>query len=150
MDNKTFKQNIAAGAVVVAVAAAAFALTFDMPGNAPIFPRVASGVMFLLGALLIVFNLLDMRQGVQAERKPVVYSDFVNPLYTLIIMAAYVVGITALGFYSATVLMMVVYMYHLGMRSARTIVLVTAIVTILVYLIFSLQLEVPLPEGILI
>lgn len=150
MNNLSFKQNIVAGLVTVAVAIAAFAFTFEMPGHAPIFPRVASSIMFLLGALLIVFNWLDIRRGAVATRKPVNYSDFINPLYSVILMIGYIVCITLLGFYTATALMMIVYMHHLGIRSLRTLATVTVIMSVLIYLIFTLQLEVPLPRGLLL
>lgn len=150
MSKRYFRQNLVAGLVVMAVGAAAFLLTFGMPGNAPIFPRVASTLLFLLGGILALLNGFAMWGRTDDDLKPVAFADFINPLYSLIIMIGYAAAITLAGFYVATILMMIIYMLHLGVRSIKTVVGVTALVVVLVYLVFSLQLEVPLPKGFLI
>lgn len=150
MNRRYYRQNVVAGLIVMAVAAAAFGFSFGMPGHAPVFPRIASTLLFVLGTILAVTSGLGMNREGETQRKPVEFSSFINPLYSLILMVAYVVGVHFLGFYTATALMLLVYMYHLGIRSVKTMAVVTLVVCVAVFFVFSLQLEVPLPRGILI
>ncbi len=149
MSTQYYRQNVIAGLVVMAVGVAAFLLTFGMPGNAPVFPRVASSLLFILGTILMISSLVSLKRG-DAGKKPVAAGDFINPLYSVIIMVGYAYAINLAGFYTATVAMMIIYMYHLGIRSAKTIVGFTAVVAVLVYFVFTVQLDVPLPRGLLL
>ncbi len=149
MNSQYYRQNVIAGLVVMAVGVAAFALTFGMPGNAPVFPRVASSLLFILGTILMVSSLISLKRG-DAGKQPVAAGDFINPLYSVIIMVGYAYAITLAGFYTATVAMLIIYMYHLGIRSAKTIIGFTAVVAVLVYFVFTVQLDVPLPRGLLL
>ena len=150
MNNKSCRQNLVAGLIVMTIGALAFIFTFGMPGHAPIFPRIASSLLFALGFILVVINWLEMRKPHEMQTGTIPLSNFINPLYTLIIMIAYAVAINILGFYTATAAMQLFYMYHLGIRSVKTMVGVTLIVCAAIFFVFSLQLEVPLPKGFLI
>ena len=150
MTRRYYRQNMIAGLVVAAVGVAAFFLTLGMPGHAPIFPRVASVLLAVLGVFLAVASGLGMKHEEQLDKKPVALHAFINPVYSIIIMVAYAAAIKITGFYTATALMMIVYMHHLGVRSAKTILGVTAIVSVLVYFVFTMQLDVPLPAGFLL
>ena len=150
MNKQVFRQNLAAGIVVVGVAAAAFVLSFEMPGSASIFPRIASSILFLLGFLLSITSILGLKRDTETGDKPVHLSQFINPAITLLIVLGYVLGMKTLGFYTSTVLMLMTFMYFMGITSIKTILIVTVIVTALVYLVFSVQLRVPLPTGVLL
>lgn len=150
MNRKYHRQNIAAGLVVMAVGIAAFAFSIGMPGHAPVFPRIASTLLFVLGVILAVISGMELNKQEEMKRYPVELFSFVNPLYSLILMVAYVVCIDILGFYTATAAMQIGYMYHLGIKSVKTMAIVTTVVCLVVFFVFSIQLEVPLPKGILI
>lgn len=149
MNKRVFKQDMIAGLIVLAIALFAFAFTFEMPGSAPLFPRIASSILFLLGLVLVVTSYTGIRRGRPTDRKPVLASVFYNPALTLLIVIAYIIGMRLLGFYVSSLLMIAGMMYFLGARSVKSIILVTVIVTAVVYLIFTVQLRVPLPRGLL-
>lgn len=150
MNRQVFRQNLVAGLAVVAVGVVAFALTFGMPGNAPVFPRVASALLAVLGCALFAVNLKAWRNNADGTRQSVEWGSFLYPAHSMAIALAYVLAIPHLGFYFSTAVMMIVYMFYLGARSIKSISLVTAVVLVVVYLVFTFQLGVPLPSGIIL
>jgi hypothetical protein len=62
----------------------------------------------------------------------------------------YMVIMGYVGFFVTTTVYLPIMMLLLGIRKARTIVLSTGIVVVLIYLVFMKFLSVPFPEGILI
>ena len=68
-------------------------------------------------------------------------------VFALLIL--YVLAVVNIGFYIATPIMLVCYMWFMGIRKIRTILITTVIVMAFVYILFTMQLKVPLPKGIL-
>lgn len=150
--NKTgYKQNMIAGAIVALLGAVAFALTFQMPAKAAMFPRFGSSLLFLFGGILLLTNTLRSKGGTDSvhNEEAVDISSFLYPMHSMLIIIGYVASFHILGFYPATILMIACFMYYLGCRSWTKICATTTIITIVIYLVFSLQLEVPLPVGML-
>ena len=54
-----------------------------------------------------------------------------------------------IGFYVTTPIMLVVSMRMMGIKSAKTIVFATVVMMLFVFLLFTVALGIPLPEGIL-
>lgn len=67
----------------------------------------------------------------------------------LALLILYVLAVIYIGFYISTPAMLVIYMYFMGIRNIKTILITTAVVMAFVYCLFTLQLGVPLPAGIL-
>lgn len=120
-----------------------------MPGDAVVFPRIASSILTVLGVLLIGSNLRSNRVASKAKERAMSVSDLKNPAIALLIVIAYVLGIKNIGFYASTLVVLPVFMRFLGIRSLKRILLITLVVSAIVYLIFSVQLGVLLPAGIL-
>lgn len=149
-NKRVFIQNIIAGAIVSAISAGAFVMTYYMPRRVVLFPRMGSLAMLFLGLLLVAVNVHRLRANAPTKKKPVEAAAFWNPLLTILIVAAYCAGMSILGFYVSTVLAMIGFMYFLGQRSWKTILGVTALITVIVWFFFSVQLKLPLPAGLLI
>ena len=59
------------------------------------------------------------------------------------------IAVITIGFYIATPVMLVGYMYLMGIRKIKPILITTVVMMLFVYCLFTLQLNVPLPAGIL-
>jgi len=150
MNKRVFKKNLVTGLAAAAVAVFAFVLTFDMPGTAPMFPRIASAALFLLGVLLSVTSLISMKRGSPTGEEPFDPSALVKPAVFTAMILLYVLGIRFIGFYVTTLPVLILYMRLLGIRSLKPLLITAAAVMALLYLVFSVGLHVPLPRGILI
>jgi hypothetical protein len=61
----------------------------------------------------------------------------------------YLLAINWAGFFSSALVYLPIMMWVLGMRKIRTIITATLVVVFFIYLIFSIFLKVPFPEGVL-
>ena len=73
-----------------------------------------------------------------------------SPLAAFVLMLGYVLLIEVLGFYSATVLFLIAFMYYMNVRSPLTLLSTTGILISFIYLLFSVALKVRLPVGLLL
>ena len=65
------------------------------------------------------------------------------------LILAYVFLVTVLGFYATTLILIPFYMWILGIRAPKLLVIVTVVVLVLIYIVFTMGLKVPLPKGVL-
>ena len=149
MNKRVYRQDMAAGVVLVLIGIAAFLLAIGMPGKAPLFPKIVSTGIAVLGILLILTSLSKINKDSETQAVPAEAKDFVFPLITLILLLIYVMAVITVGFYIATPIMLVGYMYLMGIRKVKPILVTTVIIMLFVYCLFTLQLNVPLPAGIL-
>lgn len=148
MNKQVYGQDIAAGIVILLIGAAAFLLAFDMPGKAPLFPRIVAVGIMVLGALLVLTSMVKIKKNVDTEAVPAGAKELIFPLITLALLFVYVMAVITVGFYIATPVMLVGYMYLMGIRKVKPILVTTVIIMAFVYCLFTLQLNVPLPAGI--
>lgn len=149
-DKKAYRQSLWVAGIVMAFALAAFLFSLPMPGNAPVFPRMASGFLFFCGGALMVGSVRRHRRGEAPEVEAVPLSALRSPASTLGIAVLYVLGFKYIGFYVSTLAMVVGYMLYMGIRSVKTIAMVTGILLVFLYWLFTIQLGVPMPRGILL
>lgn len=149
MNKRVYRQDIIAGGVIMLIGIAAFILAAGMPGKAPMFPRLVSSGLVILGILLIAGSALKIGKDVPTEEHPARLLEFQYPAIVLLLLIIYVLAVIHIGFYIATPVMLVAYMYLMGIRKIKTILIATVIVMAFVYCLFTLQLGVPLPAGIL-
>ncbi len=110
------------------------------------FSRFVLAVFIGLGLILAVISIVNAKKP---RGKEVTIPEFKNPLIMYVIIIAYVLLMTRLGFFAATVLFMPVVMLFMGYRKPIPIVCVTAGMLAFVYILFVLELKVRLPKGIL-
>ena len=144
-EKKAFLQSIGVSVVIMAFAAAAFLLSLPMPGQAPIFPRMAAGFLFLCGLGLLIGALRRRRKGLPPETPAVEAASMMNPLMALGLILLYALGFQYVGFYVTTFVVTTLLMLFMGIRSVRTMVLVEVILLVFLYWLFSVQLKVPMP-----
>jgi len=61
----------------------------------------------------------------------------------------YALGFKYIGFYVTTFVVTVVLMLYMGIRSMKTMILVVVVLLAFLYGLFTMQLKVPMPQGIL-
>lgn len=149
MNKRVYKQDIAAGIAVIMLGIAAFGLALDMPGKASMFPKVVSCILVVLGVLLGCGSMIRLRNNTPTEDQAVALGALKGPAVVLLLLMLYVMAVIYLGFYISTPVMLVSYMFLLGIRSLKTIAIATALVMIFIYCLFTMQLGVPLPAGLL-
>ena len=149
-DKKAFRQSVCVAVVIMAFAAAAFVLSFPMPGNAPIFPRMASAFLFICGLGLLIEALNRKKKGEKSETPAVDFSAMQSPAVVFLIVVAYALGFRYVGFYTTTLVVTLALMLFMGVRSVKTLALVTVILLVFLYVLFTMQLGVPMPYGFLI
>lgn len=123
--------------------------TYVMPVGAAVFPRL----------ILIVFVGLTawtLYQGIKKTKsmKDTVCSDLTYgmirlPLISLLIVVIYVVAIKFLGFFISTTIFIASFMYFYQIRDWKKMSLTIIGVNIFIYILFVMQLNVPLPHGLL-
>ncbi|MGN0371263.1 MAG: tripartite tricarboxylate transporter TctB family protein [Enterocloster sp.] len=148
-EKKAYRQSIAVSLVIMAFALAAIYFSLPMPGNAPIFPRMAAGFLFLCALGLLAGTMLRKKKGEAPETAAVDFGAMQSPLVTLVLVIAYAVGFKYIGFYVTTFVITIALMLYMGIRSVKTIGLVVIVLTAFLYGLFTMQLKVPMPHGLL-
>ncbi len=146
---KAFRQSIVVSLVIMTFAGTAFYFSLPMPGNAPIFPRMAAGFLFLCALGLLVGTLARRSKGQEPEEEAVDFQSLQSPAVTLILVFLYALGFKMIGFYVTTLVVTVALMLYMGIRSVKTVVLTVAVLMVFLYGLFTMQLGVPMPHALL-
>lgn len=105
------------------------------------YPLVLGVLLIVLGGIVVVKAL---RSTTETER---VLIDAPVKLFTAIgIGVIYVSLVVPLGFYTASFMLMLALPFALGFRKAKYALCVAAIFVAIVYVVFSVLLEKPLPR----
>jgi hypothetical protein len=147
---KRFIQELICGCVVICVAVPAFILTFEMPERVFIFPRIASGSLFVFGVALLFTNIFMIKKGSPPNKEAITLTTLRCPLVVYSIIFIYALLIPVLGFFVCTISMMMIFMWYMNVRSIKSFFLCITIMVVFLYFVFAFQLEIPLPEGILL
>jgi hypothetical protein len=138
------QQDIALGAIFMALGLAAAHGATAYSGASGNYPMVL-GLLLALTGLIVAVRAI--RSQTKADR---VLIDAPVKLYTAIAVGvAYVALVVPLGFYTASFLLMLALPLALGFRRLVYALIVGAVFTALVYLVFSVLLERPLPRELI-
>ena len=151
------KKNIIHHDVYMSIAMLIFALialarTTVFPAGAARFPRLILG-------FLIIFTLWNLYEGIKKTKainaegtgadKVIKWPQLTLPMATFLIVVIYTALIGILGFFTATTLFILGFMYFYQVRKVTTILLTLVGTNVFIYLLFVYQLNVPLPKGFL-
>lgn len=148
-NKKAYRQSMGIALVIMAFAVAAIGFSLPMPGNAPIFPRMAAGFLFLCALGLLAQTVRRQKRGEEPETAALELEALESPLVTLALVVVYALGFRYIGFYVTTFVITVALMLYMGIRSAKTMALVAVVLLVFLYGLFTMQLKVPMPQGIL-
>ena len=139
-------QDLVIGLITVALGVFLWTYTPEFSEHTQQFSRFVLALFIGLGAILAVLSVIN---GKKPGGKEVKVAEFGNPLIMFVILIAYVILMTVLGFFTASALFMVGTMLFMGYRKPIPIICVTGGMLGFVWWLFSHTLMVRLPEGIL-
>jgi putative tricarboxylic transport membrane protein len=129
--------------------------TFSLIEEAALFPRA----LLLLFAAFSAFILIGGIKKTKAQKngEKVVYegdeapmdtNNLKSPLLTLLIVGVYVIVMTFIGFFPATILFMAGFLAFMKVKNWKVYVFTITGLNLFIYLVFILQLNVQLPVGL--
>lgn len=136
------RQDIVLGGVFAAMGLAAAGMAAGYRGASGTYPMALGGTIALLGLLVALRALL---RGSPEARALVDHGPRVA--ITLLAAAAYLALVPLLGFYLASALAILLLPAALGFRRPLYVLTATALFMAIVWLVFSLILEKPLPAA---
>lgn len=71
-------------------------------------------------------------------------------LFFMLSTFGYLIGMNYLGFFMMTIIYMPLLMWVLGTKSKRILIILPIATTIILYVLFDMVLEIPLPQGLLL
>lgn len=147
------KADIVSGILVLLIAVYVFVETAKFPQDVVLllgpafFPRlVAAGLVVLSIALII--TALAGRSLPQEPDFDFAHGGVRRALVALGTVAAYTLLLPTLGFILDSFLLLLVMMRFLGLRTYPKILLVSAAVTVAIFLVFHTFLKIALPTGL--
>jgi putative tricarboxylic transport membrane protein len=139
---------VGAGALVFAGTLGYPSLDASHPGPA-LFPRLLAGLMAGLGGLLAARGLRERDASDALDWRGLHRSPgFVNALWVLAGVVAYVALVERAGFLLMSSVLIGGLMWRLGVRPLRALAVAVAF-TLVVHFLFAKILRVPLPLGLL-
>ena len=117
------------------------------------FPQLFLTVTFILSVLLVVTGVIEqgkkLKEGGAADEKGFL-EKLILPCKAYCIMVLYIIGVRIIGFFAATSVFMLAFMYFLKVRRPVVLLGVTAGMDLFLYVMFCLGLKLSLPAGILL
>ena len=143
---KTRIQDLVIGLGVVAMGVFLWVQTIvkKMEPQSKSFSRFVLGVFILLGLILIVISIINAKKPAGKEVK---LREFVNPMIMLGIIVVYVLLMTTIGFFPATLLFMPAAMLYMGYKRPLPMICVTIGMNLFIWGLFVYSLKVRLPKG---
>lgn len=138
------RQDIAIGLIFVGLGIAAAWMATSYSGAGGTYPMVLGVILTLLGGTVA---LRAIRKGSTAARSLV--DAPVKMITAVAIAAIYVALVVPLGFYTSSFLLMLALPIALGFRQGVYALIVALVFMTVVYLVFSVLLEKPLPREAL-
>lgn len=141
-----------AGIIGVVLGVVTVVSSLGFPEQSATFPRLIGIALIALGTIESVRTATVGPN--RAERAAAVDEAPNNPpraaLFFAGITIAYVLVLPLIGFYVTTFAFIVGLLLALGIRSIRLLVLLPLALLAIIFLTFTMQLRVPLPEGLLL
>lgn len=112
------------------------------------FPRILAVLMLIMSTTLIITALLG-KSARTAEKLDIRDPGIQRSIITLVVTVIYLLLLKHIGFIINTIVYLMFLMYLLKLRNYLKMVLVSVGVTIAVYYVFRVALNITLPLGIL-
>jgi len=141
--NVAYTKDRISAVVLLALAGAVWWFTQDVPGEASMFPRVVGGLLGFLAVLLFGRTLIP---SLRSEDTQKLFENPKNLAKAVIAVILYVVLVTNLGFFTASLLWLPAFALALGENRPKLLSISTIGFLLGVYVVFVLMFERILPE----
>lgn len=145
---RTRLQNLVIGLVVIAIGLFGMYNAIGMPDGTRPYTLVVTGIFTVLG-LLLAGNAIVYRNKPAHDCGVVTAKEMINPMIAFLMILVYTLLIPRVGFFVTSAVFMLIMMVWMGYRKIVPMVLTTGIMLGFIYFLFVVQLNVPLPSGIL-
>lgn len=125
-------------------------LAQDFPANGGTFPLFAAGGSVFLALMIILDTFIKRRPGSEKHIDLAISYHRLKPLMLTVLVIVYVLAIFQLGYFTASILFLVISTLLVGIRNYKAIALTGVILFPLMYLFFEKLLQANLPQGALI
>ena len=125
----------------------------------PIASNYPKGIMVFL-LLLLLWTAWEEGKGWMRSRVDTkesskqwffrLMNEWKKPLGLLIVLLVYILLLDEIGFYTTTAVFLPVLFLFLGVRSPLVIILNSVFFLLISYLVFTMALRIPLPQGVFI
>ena len=124
-----------------------FLNTMKLPENSQMYPRFMIGIMTFLAILIFIKSFF---KAPEKEWKELFgHIQWKRFLFVFVISFVYIALINTLGFFTTTLLYLIISMVFLK-GTVKTFIISIPSFMLVLYLVFRIFLKVPLPTGILI
>ena len=129
--------------VLMGFALAVFLYPGDWPMEAGLYPRAVSVLIFILSSVLLVKPQDERKKTPGSMLQEAIENK--NVLFIVLLTIAFVASIETLGFFIALPVYLMAAQLLMGLRRPKSILLATAIITVVIYLIFVTLLGIRIP-----
>ena len=141
-DRKSIHPDVWLSIIVILISAYVFFSAQSFPTIPKRFPIIFSSIFALFG---LVVGIKGVRKTQKGEVAGINFGGVKYAMITCGIIILYAIGIDLIGFYISTALFMVGCLFFMGVRSWKTIVLVTLFTEVGMWGIFAKLLSLRLP-----
>ena len=142
--HKTRIQDLVIGLVTIAFGVFMWAQTPKFTPESKQFCRFVLALFILMGVILCVLSLINAKKPTGKEVK---IGEFKNPILMYLIIVVYVLLMTRIGFFPATLLFMPAAMIYMGYKRPLPIICTTIGMNLFIWVLFVYSLKVSLPKG---
>jgi len=141
------KNNIVVSVVMICTGIAALVKAWDYPEQSRMIPFIYSSALI---ALSFLFGLRTVMARKRSEKEDPTQID--EPIFRVFLVMAiilgYIVSIQVLGFFTSTMLFLLLFMGIMHATSWYISIAVSVLTAVLIYFFFETLLHIPVPEGI--
>ncbi|MCF0253442.1 MAG: tripartite tricarboxylate transporter TctB family protein [Duodenibacillus sp.] len=140
-----WKSDLLVALALFALSVGFYVPTLDFPEDVALFPSKLAPCLAVLSALLFVSAL--RRRHAEGPGGPLDWKRFAPIVLLVVIMSAYAAALPWLGYLASSILMTLGIIFGVGYKNKPVGLAVGAGAAALVYCLFKVILEVPLPVG---
>lgn len=147
MKSKVVNQDVYISIVLYAVIAFFFTVSSKLQGDSAIFPKMILTVFTILNTVVLCNGIKKtklMRDGDTSITNSINFATIKVPLIIYSILVGYVIIFKLTNYFIATTIMLLAVMLYYRVRSWKVIASVIIVYNLFIYLLFVLQLKVPL------
>ena len=158
-------QNIVIGGIIIAFSVAMLinssTIRIDKFSSSPVdnaafLPRLIFGVLIVIGVVLIIMGIQDIKKNkeklLEGEALEKVSKETLRSLGALLMLAVYILCFKPVGFIISSIVYLVAMMFYMTKKEDRkpiVFIIISVVMTLVVYFCFKQFLYIYLPAGIL-
>lgn len=139
------------GFALIIISGFFYIISSNMPPEPALFPKLILAGLSLLSISIftsgVIKTIHSVRSNIESEK---FFNGLRGPVTTYLAAVIYAVLIPFLGFFMATSIASIFFMYYFGYRSYVKAAAVIITLNSFIYILFVWQLKISLPEGIFI